>query len=122
MKKMDGAGLAKMQTLDAALVHLQRVHAVVERIAMAIRSQQETAQLRQQLNRTATPLVGLLKPQFGMIADLMSALILTLSRGGGDQARLRALREYVAQTRTALEIAVAKTRELHMVDSSSSAE
>ena len=122
MKKMDGAGLAKMQTLDDALIHLQRIHGVVERIAMAVRSQQDTAQLRQQLNRTATPLVGLLKPQFGMISDLVTALILVLSRGGGDQSRLRSLREFVAQIRTALEIAVAKTKELHMTDSSSSAE
>jgi hypothetical protein len=122
VKQMDGAGLAKMQTLDDALIHLQRIHGVVERIAMAVRSQQDTAQLRQQLNRTATPLVGLLKPQFGMIADLVSALILVLSRGGGDQSRLRSLREFVAQIRTALEIAVAKTKELHMVESRPSPE
>ena len=122
MKKMDGAGLAKMQTLDDALIHLQRIHGVVERIAMAVRSQQDTAQLRQQLNRTATPLVGLLKPQFGMIADLVTALILVLSRGGGDQSRLRSLREFVAQIRTALEIAVAKTKELHMTESAPSPE
>lgn len=122
MKKMDGAGLAKMQTLDDALIHLQRIHGVVERMAIAVRSQQDTAQLRQQLNRTATPLVGLLKPQFGMIADLVSALILVLSRGGGDQSRLRSLREFVAQIRTALEIAVTKTKELHMVESGPSSE
>lgn len=122
MKKMDGAGLAKMQTLEAALLQLQRVHAVVERMAIAIRSQQDTAQLRQQVNRTAVPLVGLLKAQFGMISDLVSALILVLTRGGGDQARLRALRELVAQARTALEIAIAKTKEQHMVDSAPSTE
>jgi hypothetical protein len=51
-----------------------------------------------------------------MIADQVSALLLVLTRGGGDQARLRALRELVAQTRTALEIAAAKTKELHTTD------
>lgn len=116
MKKLDGAGLAKMQTLDEALVQLQRVHGIVERMAIAVRSQEDTGMLRQQVNRAATPMVGLLKPQFAMIADQVSALLLVLTRGGGDQARLRALRELVAQTRTALEIAAAKTKELHTTD------
>jgi hypothetical protein len=116
VKKLDGAGLAKMQTLDEALVQLQRVHGIVERMAIAVRSQEDTGMLRQQVNRAATPMVGLLKPQFAMIADQVSALLLVLTRGGGDQARLRALRELVAQTRTALEIAAAKTKELHTTD------
>ena len=39
--------------------------------------------------------------------------ILVLSRGGSDQTRLRSLREFVGPIRTALEIAVNKTKELH---------
>jgi hypothetical protein len=110
---MDGAGLAKMATLDQALTQLTRIHAIVERMAIEVRAQKNTAQMRQQVQRSATPLVGLLKGQFGMISDLVSALILVLSRGGSDQTRLRSLREFVAQIRTALEIAVTKTKELH---------
>ncbi|MBL8960370.1 MAG: hypothetical protein JNJ98_10995 [Gemmatimonadetes bacterium] len=111
--KLDGAGIAKMATLEEAQLQLTRIHAIVERMAIEVRAQKSTAQLRQQIQRAATPLVGLLKGQFGMISDLVSALILVLSRGGSDQTRLRSLREFVGQIRTALEIAVNKTKELH---------
>jgi hypothetical protein len=120
--KLDGAGLAKMETLEEAAVSVQRIHGIVERMAMAVRSQQETAQFGQQIRRTGSPLVGLLKGQFGMIADQVTALLLIATRGGGDQAKLRALREGVAQIRIQLEIAVAKTREKHTVDEEPSAE
>jgi len=113
--KLDGAGLAKMETLDAATAAVQRIHGIVERMAIAIRSQQDTAQFGAQIRRTASPLVGLLKGQFGMIADQVSALLLIATRGGGDQAKLRSLREAVAQLRIQIEIAVAKTKEKHAV-------
>lgn len=119
--RMDGAGLAKMATLEEALNQIARVHGIVERMAIEVRSQKNTAPFRQQIIRAATPLVGLLKGQFGLISDLVAALILVLSRGGSDQTRLRALREFVAQIRTALEIAVAKTKELHTHDDSKGA-
>ncbi len=115
-KKLDGAGLAKMATLDEAQTQISRVHSLVERLAIEVRGNKNTAAHRQQINRAAVPLVGLLKAQYGMISDQVSALILVLSRGGGDQARLRALREYVAQIRVALEIAVKKVDELHGAD------
>jgi hypothetical protein len=120
--KLDGAGLAKMETLEAAAVTVQRIHGIVERMAMAVRSQQDTAQFGQQIRRTGSPLVGQLKGQFGMIADQVTAILLVATRGGGDQAKLRALREGVAQIRIQLEIAVAKTREKHTVEEESSAE
>lgn len=120
--QLDGAGLAKMETLDEAAVSVQRIHGIVERMAMAVRSQQDTAQFGQQIRRTGSPLVGLLKGQFGMIADQVTALLLIATRGGGDQAKLRALREGVAQIRIQLEIAVAKTREKHTVEEEPSAE
>lgn len=113
--KLDGAGLAKMETLDEATAGVQRMHAIVERMAMAVRSQQNTAQFGMQLRRSGSPLVGLLKGQFGMISDQVSALLLVATRGGGDQAKLRSLRETVAQIRIQLEIAVAKTKEKHAV-------
>lgn len=116
MKKLDGAGLVKMATLEGALLQLQRVHGIVEKMAIVVRANQETGQYRQQINRAATPLAGKLKAQFGMIADQVSSLLLVLTRGGGDQARLRALRELVAQIRASLEIATSKVKELHTTD------
>ena len=120
--KLDGAGLAKMETLEEAGTSVQRIHGIVERMALAVRSQQDTAQFGQQIRRAGSPLVGLLKGQFGMIADQVTALLLIATRGGGDQAKLRALREAVAQIRIQLEIAVAKTREKHTVAEESDAQ
>ena len=113
--KLDGAGAAKMETLEEASTHLQRLHGIVERMAMAVRSQQSTAQFGAQLRRAGAPLVGLLKGQFGMISEQITAMLLIATRGGGDQNKLRALRESVAQIRIQLEIAVAKTKEKHAV-------
>jgi hypothetical protein len=112
---LDGAGLAKMETLDEATATLQRLHGIVERMAMAVRSNQNTAQFGMQLRRAGSPLVGLLKGQFGMIADQVSAMLLIATRGGGDQMKLRLLRESVAQIRIQLEIAITKTKEKHTI-------
>jgi hypothetical protein len=113
--KLDGAGHAKMETLDEATAHLQRLHGIVERMAVAVRTQQDTTQFGAQIRRTGAPLVGLLKGQFGMIADQVSALLLVATRGGGEQQKVRALRESVAQLRIQLEIAVARTKEKHTI-------
>lgn len=113
--KLDGAGVAKMETLEEAATHVQRLHGIVERMGMAVRSQQNTAQFGMQIRRAASPLVGLLKGQFGMIADQVTAMLLIATRGGGEQNKVRALRETVAQLRIQLEIAVAKTKEKHTV-------
>ena len=115
--KMDGAGTVKMETLDVALDKLQKLHGIVERMAVEMRSNKPTQAYSMQLRRAGTPLVGLLKGQFGMISDQVAALLLLATRsGGGDQAKLRSMREGVAQIRTALEIAVTRTREAHTID------
>ena len=111
--KLDGAGHAKMETLEEANAHIQRLHGIVERMAIAVRSRQDTAQFGQQIRRAGSPLVGLLKGQFGMISDQVSTLLLIATRAGGDQAKLRALREAVAQLRVQIEIAITKTKEKH---------
>ena len=111
--KLDGAGHAKMETLDEANAAVQRIHGIVERMAMAIRSGQDTGQFGAQIRRAASPLFGKLKGQFGMIADQVTALMLIATRGGGEQVKLRSLREGVAQIRIQLEIAVTKTKEKH---------
>ncbi len=114
--QLDGAGQIKIQTLDEASQQLQRLHALVERYAMAVKTQGDTGQFRQQLTRTGTPLAGLLKPQFGVIADVVTGFLLIASRGGSDQMKVRALREGVAQIRAQLEIAVTKVKEKHAIE------
>ena len=113
--KLDGAGHAKMETLDEASAQVQRLHGIVERMAIAVRSQQDTAQFGAQIRRAGSPLVGLLKGQFGMIADQVSAMLLIATRGGGENNKVRSLREAVAQLRTQLEIAITRTKEKHTV-------
>jgi hypothetical protein len=106
-----------MQTLEDATAQVQRLHGLVERMAIAVRSQQDTAQFGPQIRRAGSPLVGLLKGQFGMIADQVTAMLLIATRGGGEQQKLRSLRESVAQIRTQLEIAISRTKEKHALPS-----
>src|SRR5215217_2386730 len=112
---LDGAGMAKLETLETASAQLQRLHGIVEQMAMAMRAQQNTSQIGAQMRRAGSPMVGLLKGQFGMIADQVSALLLVSTRGGGEQVKLRTMREGIAQVRMSLEIAVTKTKEKHTV-------
>jgi hypothetical protein len=114
--KMDGAGLEKMKTLENAQSQLQRVHGLVEHMAMAIKNDQNAQVYSAQVRRAGTPIVGLLKGQFGMISDQLAAMMVVAGRTGSDKVRLRSMRETVAQVRTALDIAVAKTIELHTVE------
>jgi hypothetical protein len=114
-KGLDGAGIAKMVTLEEAVNILTRVHSLVERMAIEVRGNKPTTGFRQQIQRASTPLVGMLKGQFGMISDQVAAMIVSMSRGSSEQTRLRSLRESVAQIRTALEIAIAQTAQKHAV-------
>ena len=114
--KLDGAGAQKMKTLENALVTLQTIHGQVERMAIEMKNNRPANIIPQQVKRTATPLQGQLKGQFGLIADQVSGLILATGRGGGEKTKLRALREYVAQIRTALDISVSKVKEQHSVE------
>lgn len=113
--KLDGAGTAKMATLEAATLELQRLHGVVETIAVAVKGNKPTTTFMPQVKRIGTSLAGRLKGQFGMISDQVTAMLLAATRGGGDQQRLRGLREGVAQVRVALDIAIAQTKEKHQV-------
>lgn len=113
--KLDGAGTQKMKTLEEALVTLQTLHGHVERMAIEVKNQKGVGIIPQQIKRLATPLQGQLKGQFGMIADQVSMMILAAGRGGGEQIKVRALREHVGQLRQALEIMQAKVKEQHSV-------
>lgn len=114
--KLDGAGAAKMKTLEEALVSLQSIHGMVERMAMEVQMQKGVGVIPMQLKRIAAPLVGQLKGQFGPIADQLSTMLLVAGRGGGDQVKVRAYREHVAQLRTALEMAQNKVKRDHGVE------
>lgn len=114
--QLTGVGSQLVQTLDDAANHLQRLHGIVEKMAMAQRLQQPTAPFGQQLRRAATPLVGLLKAQYGVLADQVSGLILIATRGGNEQRKVMALREGVGQLRAQVEIAVNKVYEHHAVE------
>jgi hypothetical protein len=113
---IDGPGQAKLQQLESATSLAQTVHGMVERYAIAAKTGQPTTSFPQQIKRAATPLVGLLRSQFQLLADLSSDLILIATRGGGaDQAKVRMLRERVAQLKSGIELAVTSTLAKHKV-------
>ena len=115
--KLDGAGTAKLATLGAATNHVQRLHGIVEQCGISVKGKGPAAPFIPGIRRAAAPLVGLLKGQFGAISDQATAFILSATRAGGnDQTRLRVMREGVSQLKVQLELAVAKTLDLHTVD------
>ena len=114
--QLTGAGTQLLHTLEDAATHLQRLHGIVEKMAMAHKLQQPTAPFGQQLRRAAAPLVGLLKTQYATLADQVSGLILVATRGGNEQRKVSALREGVGQLRAQLEIAMNKVYEHHAVE------
>ena len=111
---LDGAGAAKMKTLEAAQLDVQHLHSLVERMATAVKNSQPSSFYGGQVKRAATPLIGQLKGQFGMIADQVTAMVLVATRGGSEQIKIRTLREHIGQIRQALEIAATKVKEKHM--------
>lgn len=111
--KLDGPGTQKLRTLEESLLLLQGLHGLVERMAIEVKSQKPIGVMALQLKRTATPLQSLLKGQFGMVADLVSTMILAAGRGGTDVVRLRTLREYIGQIRTSIEFNMQKVKEQH---------
>lgn len=114
--KLDGAGTQKLKTLEEALHTVAQIHAVIERGAVEVKAQKPIGVIPQQIKRIAVPMQGQLKGQFGIIADQVAMFILATTRGGGgDQGKIRGMREGIAQIRTALEIASSKVKEQHAV-------
>jgi hypothetical protein len=115
--KLDAAGASKMKVLEESLMTLSRCHAMVERAAVDVKAQKSIGTIGQQLKRTVVPMQGQLKGQFGMISDMVSALILNSTRGGGgDQAKIRTMREGIAMIKQAIEFAVNKVKVEHAVE------
>ena len=112
---LDAAGTAKMKTLDDALLHLQRLHGIVEQYAMAVKRNQPSSVFIQNLRRQLPTLAENLKAQFGLISEQATSLNLVASRGASEAQRVRTLREGVAQLKQALEIAMAQTKDKHEV-------
>ena len=113
--KLDGAGVQKLKTLEDATTMLHRIHSLVETYAIAVKKSQPTSFTLQQIRRALPPLVGLLKGQFGMIADQVAGLNLVATRGTNEQTRLRVLREGVGSARIAIDIAMVRVKENHAV-------
>lgn len=114
--KLDGAGIQKLKTIEEAMIALQRLHGMVELYALSLKQNKPTTMYAQQVKRTLSPLVGLLKGQFGMIADVAASLNLVATRGGSETVKIRMLREGVGSLRQQLEIAVVKIKERHAVE------
>lgn len=114
--RIDGPGLAKLETLEAAITLWQRLHSIVERMAGVQRLQQPLAPFRQQIQRAAAPLASLLKPQFEPISEMVTSLVVISTRGGSDHARVRGLRETVAQIKAQLDAAQGRVRKQHTVE------
>jgi hypothetical protein len=113
--RLDSAGLIKMKTLDEALLHLQRIHGVVEQYAIAVKRDQPASVFAMNIRRQLPTLAANLKAQFGMVAEQVTSLNLAASRGASENQRVRTLREGVAQIKQALEIAMTQTKERHQV-------
>src|SRR5215467_12170466 len=113
--RLDSAGHNKMKTLDEALLHVQRIHGIVEQYAIAVKRNQPASVFSMNIRRQLPTLAANLKAQFGMVSEQVTALNLAASRGSSENQRVRALREGVAQIKQALEIAITQTRERHMV-------
>ena len=113
--QLDGAGIAKMKTLEDAILLLQRIHGLVESYAIAVKNNQPSSAFAMNIRRTLPTLAANLKGQFGLISDQVTATNLASSRGASDAVRVRTMREGVAQVKQALEIAMAQTKAKHTV-------
>jgi hypothetical protein len=111
--RLDGAGQAKMKTLDDATAMLHRLHGLAEQYALQVKRNQPTSTFVMNIRRLLPALAEKLKNQFGMIADQATQVILASSRGASEQMRVRALREGIAHIKTALEIAIVHVIEKH---------
>jgi hypothetical protein len=114
--KLDGAGMAKMKTLDDAMLLLQRINGLVENYAMAVKRNQPAGAFVQNIRRTLPALAENLKSQFGLISDQITAVNLSTSRGASEAMRVRNLREGVAQIKQAIEIAITQTKDKHSAE------
>jgi len=120
--KMDGAGQAKMATLDEAAVLHQRLHGLVEQYALQVKRNQPGGHIMMNIKRQMPSLAGKLKGQFGMISDLVTSINMQMTRGSSEQIRVRTMREGLAAIKVQLEIAVTQTIAKHEIKDNAPAE
>jgi hypothetical protein len=111
--RLDGAGQARMATLEDAMTLHQRLHGLVEQYALSIKRNQPASHIMMNIKRQMPSLAGMLKGQFGMIADLVTTTNMQMTRGSSEQVRVRQMREGMAAIKVQLEIAVAQTIAKH---------
>ena len=111
--KLSGAGQQRIKSLEDAIVHVQNLHAIVERMALAQKQAQPIFPFIQQLKRAAVPVTDTLKGQFGPIADQVTPMILRAPRGGNDRSRINSLREGIGGIKSAIDIATRKVYEVY---------
>lgn len=111
--RLDGAGQAKMVTLEDSEAILQRVHNMVEQYALSVKQGKPATTFLNNLKRQMPVLAGKLKGQFGMISDLVTSTNMQMSRGSSEPIRVRTMREGVAAIKAQLDIAVAQTIAKH---------
>jgi hypothetical protein len=111
--RLDGAGQAKMTTLDDAIVLHQRLHSLVETYALSVKNNKPAGGILQNIKRQFPTLAAKLKGQFGMISDLVTAVTMQSTRGSSEQMRVRQMREGMAAIRVQLEIAITQTIQKH---------
>jgi len=116
VKKLDGAGTEKMATLQDAVVVAQRLHSIIEQMALSVKKEQPTTVLGMQLRRAGVAIAGRLKGHFTAMSDLVTQMNLVATRNGNDAVRVRSLRESVASLKTQLDIAMTKVKEHHSID------
>lgn len=114
-KKLDGAGQAKLATLEEATALMQKIHGLVEQYALSVKRQTPTTTYFNNLKRQLPVLGGKLKGQFGMITDQVSSMTLLITRGSSEPTRIRQMREGVGQISQSLEIAIRQVIERHTV-------
>ena len=113
--KLDAAGTAKLQTLDDAILLLQRLNGLVELYALAVKNSQPSGPILTTFRRTLPSFAANIKTHFGLIAEQAVALNLSASRGASEAVRVRTMREGMALLKQALEIALVQTRARHTV-------
>jgi hypothetical protein len=113
--RLDATGIAKLKTLDDALLLLQRINGIVEQYALALKRNQPTSVYVQNIRRQLPTLAENVKGHFGLITDLVLSVNLASSRGSSEAVRLRTLREGVAQIKQAIELSMIQTRAKHAI-------
>lgn len=111
--RLDGAGQAKMVTLDESVLIQQRLHALVEMYALSVKNNKPAGGILQNIKRQFPLLAAKLKGQFGMISDLVTSVTMQATRGSSEQMRVRQMREGMASIKVQLEIGITQTIAKH---------